>query len=256
MISQSAGAESIDVILNTINPFDEFWLIPDIGLIYGHDEAYAFGQAVGAIAGTGLNLAISVVGPGLLQCGTKGMQILKGWEIVGAAGDIATAGKHAYEGNFGWGDVLGLVSAGLSIKASNSFNCFTADMHLVEGMIERRFVIPPEPLARTDRHSHVNDAWVVLAVGMSFTTLLEFRRSRKRRVAEMSALSQIPLIPAVGPPDDDQTDRLIEDALLDDAFRHDDKRTSNSPDPSEPAEFAALDEMFASLHRVKRLKRI
>ncbi len=56
------------------------------------------------------------VRPGLVQCGSIGAKVLIGWEVMNAVGDVATAGKHYSEGNFGWGDVLAQGGAGLSMK--------------------------------------------------------------------------------------------------------------------------------------------
>ncbi len=258
IVDTSAGA--VDGVANAINPFDEFWSIPDIGMVYGHEDAYANGQIAGTVAAIGVNIALSMIpGAGLVHCGTWGAKAFVVWEMVNAAGDVATAAKHAYEGNFGWSDALGLAGAGLSMKGLGNINCFTVDMHLAEGMLDRQLVIPPAPLARTDRDADVNDAWMVLSVGMLFTTSLQFRRGRQRRFSEMS---HEPLIPDTFTPRADRSDSSNDDTALDAVYSTgewlEDKRAANEserkecPDRLVPRaareEFtsrAAADELFA-----------
>ncbi|MFN0197437.1 MAG: polymorphic toxin-type HINT domain-containing protein, partial [Planctomycetaceae bacterium] len=241
-----SAAGFVDGFLNTINPFDEFWSVPDIGPVFGHEDAYGYGQIAGNVAGMVTNIAISMIpGAGLVSCGAKVAKgLLTTWEVVNAVGDVATAAKHAYEGNFGWGDALGLVGAAFSIKATKSFNCFTVDMNLTEGMIDRQLVIPPAPLARTDRDANVNDALVVVFVGMLFTTSLQFRRSRRRRFLEMS---HAPLIPDTFIPRADRPVSSDDDAALDAVFGSDSDWSRDLHDAIMPtrSDHASLDQAFA-----------
>ncbi|MFN0196548.1 MAG: hypothetical protein ACKVT0_07370 [Planctomycetaceae bacterium] len=90
--------------------------------MFGHEDAYGYGQIAGNLAGMVTNIAISMIpGAGLVSCGAKVAKgLLTTWEVVNAAGDVATAAKHAYEGNFGWGDALSLVGAGLCESTARS----------------------------------------------------------------------------------------------------------------------------------------
>ncbi|MFN0197435.1 MAG: hypothetical protein ACKVT0_11880 [Planctomycetaceae bacterium] len=152
--------------------------IPDIGPIFGNEDAYIYGKVAGTVVGIGTSIAIGAFGPGLVQCGSLGAKLLVAWEVTNAVGDVATAAKHYSEGNFGWGDALGLVGAGLSMKNLGSIQCFVYPTPL--GLHWEYFATPS-----ASGHFHPVQTQLVhwLSVGTAAMVIgrVMSRRHRKRR---------------------------------------------------------------------------
>jgi hypothetical protein len=58
--ARSAVYGAIDGFLDTVNPIDYFWSIPDIGPVDGYENQYTVGQVAGTVLGIGAQIAVGV----------------------------------------------------------------------------------------------------------------------------------------------------------------------------------------------------
>ena len=125
----------IDGFLDGINPFNQWISVPDIGPVYGHVEDYAFSKTVGTFAGVATGIAISMMGPGLVTCGTFAHKAMVAWEVADAVGGIGGAVTNIYNngGQVGVMDVLAIAGGVVSIGGLKGLmnKCFVGDTLVV-----------------------------------------------------------------------------------------------------------------------------
>ena len=59
-----AGAGAIDSFVDTLNPFSPWVDIPNIGPVFGHEDAYFVGNVAGTIAGMAAGMSIGNIAAG------------------------------------------------------------------------------------------------------------------------------------------------------------------------------------------------
>ncbi len=125
----------IDGFLDGINPFNQWISVPDIGPVFGHVEDYAFSKTVGTFAGVATGIAISMMGPGLVSCGTFAHKAMVAWEVADAVGGIGGAVQNIYNngGQVGVMDALAIAGGVVSIGGLKGLmnKCFVGDTAVV-----------------------------------------------------------------------------------------------------------------------------
>lgn len=120
-----AGAGVIDGALDTLNPFDALWSVPDIGPVYGHEGFYTGGYIGGMVVGIAAQSMIGNVAGGCLAA-SKPLQLLaKAYNFADNAMGVYAASQAAANiltGNGTWQDGLALTGF-----IPNKTGCFEED---------------------------------------------------------------------------------------------------------------------------------
>jgi hypothetical protein len=106
----------VDGVVDAVNPLSAFNLnVPDLGPVFGHDDAYFYGNVAGTVAGVAGSFLIGNVASGtsgLVSCSNILVKGAKLYTALDTGIGVAAAGYNiTTTGKIGLGDVLGLAPA-------------------------------------------------------------------------------------------------------------------------------------------------
>ena len=127
-----AGAGAIDSFVDTLNPFSPWVDIPNIGPIFGHEDAYFVGNVAGTIAGMAAGMSIGNIAAGtssLAACGFLAQKAARLYTAIDTVAGIANATSNIAAGNASLGDALAflpVMTVGVQKLRGAPTNCFIA----------------------------------------------------------------------------------------------------------------------------------
>jgi hypothetical protein len=127
-----AGAGAIDSFVDTLNPFSPWVDIPNIGPVFGHEDAYFVGNVAGTIAGMAAGMSIGNIAAGtssLVACGSLAQKAAKLYTAIDTVAGIANATSNIAAGNASLGDALAflpILTVGVQKLRGAPTNCFIA----------------------------------------------------------------------------------------------------------------------------------
>ena len=127
-----AGAGAIDSFVDTLNPFSPWVDIPNIGPVFGHEDAYFVGGVAGTIAGMAAGMSIGNIAAGtssLAACGFLAQKAAKLYTAIDTVAGIANATSNIAAGNASLGDALAflpILTVGVQKLRGAPTNCFIA----------------------------------------------------------------------------------------------------------------------------------
>jgi hypothetical protein len=127
-----AGAGAIDSFVDTLNPFGPWVDIPNIGPVFGHEDAYFVGNVAGTIAGMAAGMSIGNIAAGtssLVACGSLAQKAAKLYTAIDTVAGIANATSNIAAGNASLGDALAflpVMTVGVQKLRGAPTNCFIA----------------------------------------------------------------------------------------------------------------------------------
>ncbi|MCY3016281.1 MAG: polymorphic toxin-type HINT domain-containing protein [Planctomycetota bacterium] len=130
--SIDAGAGAIDSFVDTLNPFSPWVDIPNIGPVFGHEDAYFVGNVAGTIAGMAAGMSIGNIAAGtssLVACGSLAQKAAKLYTAIDTVAGIANATSNIAAGNASLGDALAflpVMTVGVQKLRGAPTNCFIA----------------------------------------------------------------------------------------------------------------------------------
>nr|WP_044235914.1 Ig-like domain-containing protein [Gimesia maris] len=185
----------IDGFLDKINPLDQFWSIPDLGVGFGNEEAYESGYDAGAVVGIGTSIALSVFGPGLVQCGSLAQRALQGYELANFAGSMGAAAETIANGDTSAGGLMNIAGAVLSIIGLKRAmgGCFVGDTLVVvpeELQFEPELAgLLPDASSKTEWDlSTVIMASIAIPVGLIGFGMIERQKKKQQPFAHLDRI--------------------------------------------------------------------
>ena len=127
-----AGAGAIDSFVDTLNPFSPWVDIPNIGPVFGHEDAYFVGNVAGTIGGMVAAASIGNIAAGtssLVACGSLAQKAAKLYTAIDTVAGIANATSNIAAGNASLGDALAflpVMTVGVQKLRGAPTNCFIA----------------------------------------------------------------------------------------------------------------------------------
>lgn len=125
---------AVDGFLDVINPVNKWWSVPDVGVVFGHQTAYAVGQVVGTVAGVAVGIAVGNAAAG--ACGMVALAA-KAYTFADAAAGMVGAAQNIYEtGHVELFDALAFVPAltyGVQAFRGVRNQCFAAGTDVLAG---------------------------------------------------------------------------------------------------------------------------
>ena len=127
-----AGAGAIDSFVDTLNPFSPWVDIPNIGPVFGHEDAYFVGNVAGTVAGMVAASSIGNIAAGtssLVACGSLAQKAAKLYTAIDTVAGIANATSNIAAGNASLGDALAflpILTVGVQKLRGAPTNCFIA----------------------------------------------------------------------------------------------------------------------------------
>jgi hypothetical protein len=127
-----AGAGAIDSFVDTLNPFSPWVDIPNIGPVFGHEDAYFVGNVVGTVGGMVAAASIGNIAAGtssLVACGSLAQKAAKLYTAIDTVAGIANATSNIAAGNASLGDALAflpVMTVGVQKLRGAPTNCFIA----------------------------------------------------------------------------------------------------------------------------------
>ena len=191
-IDSLAGA--LDSAAKAVVPLPEGWELPQIGPIYGNQEAYDNGGPVGTVTAMAMNLVVNIAaggGSGLVQCGSFAQKAVAAWTKFETTAAIASATINLHNGKAGVGDALAFLPfAGFALQKMRMLEdaCFVAGTLVLTVPF-----LPGDELITTSETSDSNLpdeaeadprlSFVVLAIAVSPATASALRLAARRRRA-------------------------------------------------------------------------
>jgi len=127
-----AGAGAIDSFVDTLNPFSPWVDIPNIGPVFGHEDAYFVGNVAGTVGGMVAAASIGNIAAGtssLVACGSLAQKAAKLYTAIDTIAGIANATSNIAAGNASLGDALAflpILTVGVQKLRGAPTNCFIA----------------------------------------------------------------------------------------------------------------------------------
>jgi hypothetical protein len=100
---------AIDTFVDTLNPFSPWVDIPNIGPVFGNEDAYFVGNVAGTVAGMAAGMSIGNIAAGtssLVACGSLAQKAAKLYTAIDTVAGIANATSNIAAGNASLGDAL------------------------------------------------------------------------------------------------------------------------------------------------------
>ena len=113
-------------------PFSPWVDIPNIGPVFGHEDAYFVGNVAGTIAGMAAGMSIGNIAAGtssLVACGSLAQKAAKLYTAIDTVAGIANATSNIAAGNASLGDALAflpVMTVGVQKLRGAPTNCFIA----------------------------------------------------------------------------------------------------------------------------------
>ena len=127
-----AGAGAIDSFVDTLNPFSPWVDIPNIGPVFGHEDAYFVGGVAGTVGGMVAGMSIGNIAAGtssLVACGSLAQKAAKLYTAIDTVAGIANATSNIAASNASLGDALAflpVMTVGVQKLRGAPTNCFIA----------------------------------------------------------------------------------------------------------------------------------
>ena len=123
---------AIDSFVDTLNHFSPWVDIPNIGPVFGHEDAYFVGNVAGTVAGMAAGMSVGNIAAGtssLVACGSLAQKAAKLYTAIDTVAGIASATSNIAAGNASLGDALAflpVMTVGVQKLRGAPTNCFIA----------------------------------------------------------------------------------------------------------------------------------
>ena len=186
---------TLDGFLDTINPIDNIWSVPDVGVQFGNEDAYNSGYTSGVVIGFGVNVALAFAGPGLVSCGSMAQKAFVAYELASAADGLAAGAKDIANGEVGLSTLLNIGGALLSLRGAKQAlgQCFVGDT-LVVVPDELNFrpqvagLLPDSELEAEWNFSTMFLAAISVPIGLTTIGLLEKKKKKQQPFTKLDHL--------------------------------------------------------------------